>query len=79
VTARRRVLTAAFLEVSEALGNTPAVCRTSYVDPRVVDRFHDGVTIEPVTGRRPRGRSLQAAVERAVLDLLRGSGDPGAP
>lgn len=27
---------------------TPAVCRTSYIDPRVIDRFWDGWTIEGV-------------------------------
>jgi DNA topoisomerase IB len=68
--ARRRVVAAAYVEVSDALGNTPTVCRTSYVDPRVVDLYHDGVTVPPVGGH-PRGdRALQAAVERSVLDLL---------
>ena len=33
-TANRRVVTAAMREVAELLGNTPAVCRTSYIDPR---------------------------------------------
>lgn len=31
--------------VSHYLGNTPTVCRASYIDPRVFDRFEDGVTI----------------------------------
>ena len=51
-------------EVAELLGNTPTVARNSYVDPRVVDLYHDGVT-----ACIPR-RSSRAAVERAVLDLL---------
>jgi DNA topoisomerase I len=71
LTGRRRAVAAALVEVSEALGNTPAVCRKSYVDPRVVDLYHDGVTIDP---RRLRGddRALRAGLEREVLRLLAG-------
>ena len=47
VAARKRAVAAAMREVSEYLGNTPAVARKSYVDPRVVDLFNDGVTISP--------------------------------
>ena len=32
-------------EVAHYLGNTPAVCRASYIDPRVFDRFDGGLTI----------------------------------
>jgi DNA topoisomerase IB len=49
-------------EVSAELGNTPAVVRSSYVDPRVVELFHAGTTIEA-------GRPGPAA-ERDVLHLL---------
>jgi DNA topoisomerase IB len=31
-------------EVAEMLGNTPAVARASYVDPRVVEAYVDGAT-----------------------------------
>jgi DNA topoisomerase-1 len=71
VTARRRLVNQAFKEVSDALGNTPAVCRKSYVDPKVVDLFHAGVTLAPPAGRRRSDRATVHAVERAVLDLLR--------
>jgi DNA topoisomerase IB len=62
-------------EVGSYLGNTPAVCRSSYVDPRVVDRFHAGVTIkdslEAIGAETGPGQlSIQGAVEEAVLDLL---------
>ncbi|HEX8753670.1 MAG TPA: DNA topoisomerase IB [Solirubrobacterales bacterium] len=66
-----RSIREAVKRVAEALGNTPAVCRSSYVDPRVLDRYREGVTIAaalPRGGRvseRSRGR-----VERAVLDLV---------
>jgi DNA topoisomerase IB len=43
--ARRRAVARAMQEVAHYMGNTPAVARASYVDPRVVDRFHAGVTI----------------------------------
>ena len=33
-TARKKVISAAYKQVSEQLGNTPAVCKASYVDPR---------------------------------------------
>jgi DNA topoisomerase IB len=46
-------------EVAELLGNTPAVARSSYVDPRVVERFEQGRTVDPA---KP--------AEQAVLDLL---------
>ena len=51
-------------DVAELLGNTPAVARTSYVDPRVVDLFHDGV-VAPVDPATPREKA-----ERIVLELL---------
>jgi DNA topoisomerase IB len=70
---REREVKRAIETVAAYLGNTPAVCRASYVDPRVVDRFHAGVTIADALGRvgpeldRPR---VRARVERAVLKLL---------
>src|SRR3954447_49833 len=44
-TARNRAKTRAIKEVARYLGNTPAVCRASYIDPRVFDRFDGGLTI----------------------------------
>src|SRR3984957_11127337 len=55
------------------LGNPPAVCRASYVDPRVIDRFHAGVTIAPAIGEGgpDLGQArVRAGVENAILDLL---------
>jgi hypothetical protein len=50
------------------------VCRKSYVDPRVVDRFDDGVTIAGVLGKlgsEPAyGHPTQGPIERAVIRLL---------
>ena len=72
--ARERAVSTAIKTVAAYLGNTPAVCRASYVDPRVIDRYHAGVTIAP-TLERLRGPDLADArirrrIERAVLELL---------
>jgi DNA topoisomerase IB len=72
-TARRRVVSLAIGEVARYLGNTRAVARRSYVDPRVIDRFNAGQTI---LGTLDRLRidlpepERQRRVESAVLDLL---------
>jgi DNA topoisomerase IB len=42
----QRAINTAVREVSIALGNTPAVARKSYIDPRVIRLFEDGVVIE---------------------------------
>ncbi|MEW6154938.1 MAG: DNA topoisomerase IB [Actinomycetota bacterium] len=42
---RKRAVARAISEVAHYLGNTPAVCRSSYVDPRLIDRFREGRTI----------------------------------
>ncbi|WP_449385965.1 DNA topoisomerase IB [Cellulomonas soli] len=62
--ARRQVVAGVIRDVAEQLGNTPAVCRASYVDPRLIDLWERGQT---VAARRTR-----AATERSVLELLRG-------
>lgn len=72
---RRRQISRAVREVSHYLGNTPAVCRASYIDPRVVELFEQGETIAPVLTRLGEhgdfGRpATQGAVEAAALDLL---------
>ena len=57
------------------LGNTPAVCRASYIDPRVFDRFDGGLTIGGVLEELAEDNSepdTQVMVESAVLDLLNG-------
>jgi DNA topoisomerase-1 len=42
-----RAMKAAFEDAAAALGNTPAIARKSYVDPRVIDHYASGVTIDP--------------------------------
>lgn len=74
LTSRRRQVSTAIREVAVFLGNTPAVARASYVDPRVIDRFEEGVTIAPVLERSSAEHvddpAFREVVEGAVLDLL---------
>jgi DNA topoisomerase-1 len=46
-TARKRVVAQTMRDVADLLGNTPAVARGSYVDPRIVDHYDRGRTIDP--------------------------------
>ncbi len=73
-TARKRAVAGAMKEVSEFLGNTPALARSSYVDPRVVDAYHEGRTIRAAVRRAPDddGEERRAVLERATLRLLGG-------
>ncbi|NYH00659.1 DNA topoisomerase IB [Schumannella luteola] len=46
-TARKRAIARAMRDASAVLSNTPAIARASYVDPRILDLYADGVTIDP--------------------------------
>jgi DNA topoisomerase-1 len=46
--------------VSTELGNTPAVCRSAYIHPVVLERYLKGKTIEPVMRKEPRPVELEA-------------------
>jgi DNA topoisomerase-1 len=71
VASRKRAVSTAMKEVSSYLGNTPALARASYVDPRVIDAYEEGRTIS-TTARKEyhTADEKQAACERAVLRLL---------
>ena len=80
-TARKRAKTRAVKEVARYLGNTPAVCRASYIDPRVFDRFDAGLTIGgvlPVVAETSDMDSLHGPIEDAVLDLIAAEEDSSA-
>jgi DNA topoisomerase I len=71
----RRVVMGVMRAVGERLGNTPAVARSSYVSPAVVEQYLDGRTIKDfrprhlrVVGARDSGLDPE---ERALLALLR--------
>jgi DNA topoisomerase IB len=74
-TGRKRAITRAIKEVSHYLGNTPAVCRASYIDPRVFDAYRAGLVIRPALEHAADGAPGELpihhrAVEEAVLDLI---------
>lgn len=57
---RKRVELAAVRAAAAALGNTPAVARSSYIDPRVFSLYRRGHTME-------LGGSKDAAIRRLIL------------
>jgi DNA topoisomerase-1 len=74
-THRKRKVVSAIKETAEMLGNTPAVCRSSYICPAVIDSFERGniidghfKTLEDFV--RYRGRKLHPG-EKAVLRFLK--------
>jgi DNA topoisomerase I len=76
-TGRKRAVTRAIKEVARYLGNTPAVARASYIDPRVLERFADGETIDhalvaAAADDPADGTAIQGPVEKAVLKLIDG-------
>ena len=69
--AAKRSISAAVGRVAEALGNTPAVCRSSYIDPRVLDRFRDGEQISPAASANGKlSAKRRAQIEDEVLRLI---------
>jgi DNA topoisomerase I len=70
----KRVESAVMKEVSEALGNTPAVARASYVDPRVVNAYENGITVAAGARRAARARrpdERQALLEKSTARMIR--------
>jgi DNA topoisomerase I len=69
---RKRAVSGAMKEVASFLGNTPALARSSYVDPRVIDAYERDNTIANATRRHvDTTDERQAVLERATLKLLR--------
>lgn len=74
VSSRKRQVATTVRHVAEHLGNTPAVARSSYIDPRVFDRFHEGLTIASVLEDIDRASpdAARETIEGAVLALVAG-------
>jgi DNA topoisomerase I len=69
----KRVESAVMKEVAEALGNTPAVAKGSYVDPRVIAGYESEVTIAAACKRAARCRDVrdkQAILDKATRTLI---------
>jgi DNA topoisomerase IB len=72
---RQRAVARVVQEVAGYLGNTPAVARASYIDPRIIELYEQGVTIAPVLANLGKGQDVgdmatKGHAERAVLRLL---------
>lgn len=63
VRARKSVVTAMVQAVAEQLHNTPAVCRGSYIHPRIIESYLDGTFLAHYE------RSLEAAIARPIEQL----------
>ncbi len=72
---RKRAVAGAMKEVAEFLGNTPALARSAYVDPRVIEAYERGRTIRGTTRRTYDGPDeRQAALERATTRVIKETG-----
>ncbi|MFI9160933.1 DNA topoisomerase IB [Kitasatospora aureofaciens] len=76
--ARQRAAGRVVREVAAYLGDTPAVCRASYLNPRLFELYEEGVTLAAaLRGLAPgEGEGLPGTgeeVERAVVELLGGA------
>jgi DNA topoisomerase IB len=74
-TARKRAVARVVREVAGYLGNTPAVARSSYIDPQVIEEYNEDKTIAPALGDLGASSEFgqlatQGQAERAVLRLL---------
>ncbi|MFD0866749.1 DNA topoisomerase IB [Tessaracoccus lubricantis] len=68
---RKRAVNQAVQEVASYLGNTPTVARSSYIDPRIVDKYESGETIvEAAKKNYSSANARQTGLEKAVLALL---------
>jgi DNA topoisomerase-1 len=77
-TARKKKIVAAIKETAEVLGNTPAVCRSSYVCPEIINSYEKGQVIDNCSSKLEdliayRGRGLHDA-EQSLLKFLKRSG-----
>jgi DNA topoisomerase-1 len=66
-------------KVAEQLGNTPTVCRASYVHPTVLKAYENGITIDEFRPRKTRSRinkieSDYEVEEKALMKLFREAG-----
>ena len=72
---RKRAIARVVREVADYLGNTPAVARASYIDPRIIERYEEGRTIASALGELGKDcdfgdLATRDHAEKAVLRLL---------
>jgi DNA topoisomerase IB len=76
--ARKRAIARVVGEVAGYLGNTPAVARTSYIDPRIIELYESGNTISRALGDLGASSEFgelatEGRAEKTVLRLLKGT------
>lgn len=68
---RQKLVTEMVKEVADELGNTPSVCRSSYINPIIIEQFLAGQFYEPYKqARRGRTKKHQSVEEKALLGFL---------
>jgi DNA topoisomerase-1 len=72
---RKKAVTACVQKVAKKLGNTPAIARASYIDPRIIKSFMDGDDLRKVsatvkTMQLKKGEEYLSPDERCVLSVL---------
>jgi DNA topoisomerase-1 len=73
-TERKRKMRKAIVATAEQLGNTPAVCRSSYICPRLLDEYMEGKPFETLRKTRKGSPVVRVGLsieERALLKFLR--------
>ena len=73
--ARKKFMTKVVKRVARRLGNTPAIARSSYIDPRVFAAYENGKSLEKVKGtiQTIRPKKYLSVDEQSVLKLLQAS------
>ncbi|WP_372844352.1 DNA topoisomerase IB [Psychrobacter sp.] len=68
---RQQLVTDMVKSVADELGNTPTVCRASYINPIIIEQFLAGKFFEPYKqARRGRTKQYQSCEEKALLGFL---------
>lgn len=72
-TAQKKIVTNVVKKVAKRLGNTPAIARSSYIDPRVIEAFEDGVSIPKLQKAMAtmRPKKYMSIDEQCVLRLIK--------
>lgn len=65
-------------KVADQLGNTPTVCRTSYIHPTVIESYEKGITLDEFTEKKQRKirriREEYEPEEKALIKLFQANG-----
>ncbi len=71
-TARKKAVAAVVKRVAKRLGNTPAIARSSYIDPRVIVAYEEGKSLQKVKTAmaKMRPKKYLSINEQCVLKVL---------